>query len=214
MQIFRQVLRHPLGQRRDQHAFMPLGHAVALADQVVDLPLDGSNENLGVEQAGRADDLLGNLTGTLALKLARRRGNVDCLSDLAFKLREGQRAVVKGARQTEAVIDKALLTAAVAGVHRTDLRQRHMALVHEQQKVLGEIVQQRHRRRPGCTTGDHARIILDPAAKADLLQHLDVIHRPLADTLRLQQLVVLLEPPLALLHLPLDLKDRAVQLFA
>ena len=87
-----------------------------------------------------------------------------------------------------------------------------MALVHEQQKVLREIIQQRHGRRAGRTAGNDAGVVLDAAAEADLLQHLDVIHRALADALGLKQLVVLLEPALALLHLPFDLEDGAVEL--
>ena len=132
----------------------------------------------------------------------------------ALKLIEGQGTVVKGAGQAEAVVHKAFLAAAVAGVHGAHLRQRHMAFVHEKQEILGEIVQQRHGRCAGCAAGDYAGIVLDAAAKADLLQHFDVIHRPLADALRLQQLIVFLEPFFAFLHLFFDLKDGAVELFA
>ena len=89
-----------------------------------------------------------------------------------------------------------------------------MALVHEQQKVLREVIQQRHGRRAGRTAGNDAGVVLDAAAEADLLQHLDVIHRALADALGLKQLVVLLEPALTLLHLALDLENGAVELVA
>ena len=88
-----------------------------------------------------------------------------------------------------------------------------MTLVHKEQEVFGEIVQQGHRRRARRSAGDHPGIVLDAAAEADLLQHFNVIHRPLTDALRLQELVVLLEPRFALLHLPFNLHNGAVEFF-
>ena len=89
-----------------------------------------------------------------------------------------------------------------------------MTFVHKEQKILGEIIQQRHGRGAGRASGDHPGIVLYAAAKADLLQHFDVVHGSLADALRFQKLVVRFEPTLALFHFLLDLEDGAVQLFA
>ena len=169
LQISCQILCHFFRQRRDEHALLPRDHGVAFADQIVDLPLDGTHVDPRIKQTGRADDLLDNLPGALALELCRSRRDIDGLPDLALELREGQRPVVERARQAEAVIDQALLAAAVAGVHRAHLRQCDVALVDKEQKILREIVQQRHRRRARRAAGNHAGIVLDAAAKANFL---------------------------------------------
>ncbi len=59
---------------------------------------------------------------------------------------ELQGAVIVGAGQAEAVLHQALLAGMVAVVHGPHLRQRHVALVHEQDEIVGEVVQQRHGR--------------------------------------------------------------------
>ena len=84
-----------------------------------------------------------------------------------------------------------------------------MALVYEQDEVVREVIQQRHRRRARLAPGDHAGIILDPAAVAQLLHHFHIKLRALGDTLRLKQLVVFAEGRHTLLHLAADLSDGA-----
>ena len=106
---------------------------------------------------------------------------------------EGQGPVVEGAGQPEAVAHQTLLPGPVAVVHGPDLGQGHVALVHKQQEVLGEVVQQRHGRGAHRAARDDPGIVLDAGAVAQLLHHLDVVEGPLADALGLQQLVVLLE---------------------
>ena len=130
------------------------------------------------------------------------------------ELLEFQRTVVEGGGQAEAVLDQRLLARPVAAVHRAHLRQRDVALVHEKQKILREIVQQRHRRAAGGAVGDHAGIVLDAGAVAELLHHFDVVIGTLADALRLEQLVVFLEILHALVALRADTRDGGVQLFA
>ena len=58
-QVLGQVLRHALGERRDQHAAALCGDGAALGEQVVDLPLHRPDLGHGVDQPGRADHLLG-----------------------------------------------------------------------------------------------------------------------------------------------------------
>ena len=109
LQIRRQILGHFLCQRRDEHALLALNDAVAFADEVVDLPVDGPDLDLRVQQARRTDDLLGDLPGAAALVFARRGGDVDGLMDLFLEFRERQWAVVERARQAEAVFHQTLL---------------------------------------------------------------------------------------------------------
>ena len=209
MQIGRQILGHLLGQRRDERALTARRDLVDLADQIVDLPLDGPDEHLRVKEARGPDDLLRNLTGAFALVFAGRRGDVDRLMDLGLEFIEFQRPVVIRRRQAEAVVHKTLLAGMVAVVHGAHLRQRDVALVHEQQEIVREIVDQRGRRRAGRTSCNDAGVIFNAGAEADLRQHLQIVLRPLPDALRFEQLIVLLEEFDALPHLRLDVLHRA-----
>ena len=123
-----------------------------------------------------------------------------------------QWAVVIRTRQAEAVLDKRVLARAVAAVHGAHLRQRDVALVDKEQKVLREIVQQRHRRAAGGAAADDARIVLDAGAVAKLLHHFNVIVRALADALRLEELALLLERFHTRVALGADLADGALHL--
>ena len=158
-------------------------------------------------------DLLHHLVRPLPLVGAGRGGDEHRLADAALELLEPQGPVIKGAGQAEAVAHQALLPRPVAIVHGPDLGQRHMALIHEQQKVLGEKVQQRHGGRPGGPVGDDAGIILDAGAIAQLRHHLHVVFRPLADPLGLHQLAVVCKGLHLLLHLLADLSQRLVHFF-
>ena len=80
------------------------------------------------------------------LPVARRRRDVDRLRARALELLEVERPVVERRRQAEAELDERLLARAVAAVHAADLRDGHVALVDDEQEVLGEVVEQRGRR--------------------------------------------------------------------
>ena len=56
--VLGQILGHALGQRGDEHAVALLGALADLGEQVVDLVRDRADLDLGIEQAGRPDDLL------------------------------------------------------------------------------------------------------------------------------------------------------------
>ena len=209
LQIPRQILGHLLCQRRDKRPLALCRRRVDLADEVVDLSLDRSDKDLRVKQAGGPDDLFGDLAGAFALIVRGRGRDVDGLPDAAVELVERQRPVVIGRRQTEAEVDERLFSRPVAVVHRPHLRERHVALVDEQQKILWEIVQQGHRGAARCAFGDDARIVFDARAVAQLLHHLNVIVHALTDALRLEQLTVVGEEFHALVALLADLTDRA-----
>jgi hypothetical protein len=57
-QVVGEVLGHLLGQRRDEHPLVPSARVRISCEQVVDLALGGLEDDLGVDQTGRADDLL------------------------------------------------------------------------------------------------------------------------------------------------------------
>ncbi len=56
--VLRQVLRHPLGQRRDEHPLACRRARADLGQQIVHLAADRPHLDDGIEQAGRPDDLL------------------------------------------------------------------------------------------------------------------------------------------------------------
>ena len=211
-EVFGEILRHFLGQRRDQHALIARRPLVDLPNEIVDLPRHGAHFDSRIEQTRGTDDLLHDLVGVVALIVRRGGGDIDRLPHPLLKLREFERAVVKRARQAEAVLHQIFLAGAVAVIHRPHLRQCDMALVHKQQEIFREIVHQRVRRRADRPPLNDARIVLDARAVAQLLHHFNIIGRALADALRLHQLLIFLEIRLPLVQIVSDLRDGALQL--
>ena len=123
----------------------------------------------------------------LQLVGARRGRHVEGLAHERRELVEGQRPVVEGRRQAEAVLDERLLARAVAGVHAADLRHGHVRLVDDDERVLRQVVDQGGRLLARLAPGEVARVVLDAVAVADLAQHLHVEERALLEPLRLQQ---------------------------
>ena len=114
---------------------------------------------------------------------------------------EAQRPVVHAGGQAEAVFGERRLAAEVAAIHAADLRHGDVALVGEDERVVGQVFEQGRRRLAGLAAGEIARIVLDAGAGAGRLQHLEVEHGALLEPLRLQQaagVVELVEPLLQL----------------
>ncbi len=63
-----------------------------------------------------------------------------------------------------------------------------MAFVDDDERVLGQVIEQRRRRGTGRAAGEMARVVLNPVAVADLADHFEVEHRPLVQPLRLEEL--------------------------
>ena len=125
-----------------------------LRHQIVDLTGDGAYLHPGVQQTRGADDLLHHLIGVGLFEVSGGGGDIHRLMEPLLEFLELQGAVIEGAGQAEAVLH--LLAGVVAVVHGPHLRQRHMALVHEQHEIVGEEVQQRHGRGACGTLGDDA----------------------------------------------------------
>ena len=192
-QVVREVLAHLLGERGDQRALVAVDALADLPHQVVDLVARLAHLDLGVDDAGRADDLLDDLRRVRALVLARRGRHEHELRRDREELLERLRPVVERARQPEAVVDQRLLARAVALVHAADLRHGLVRLVDEADEVVGEVVDQAVRPRAGRARVEDPRVVLDPGAEPDLAQHLHVVLRALAQPVRLEQLALRLE---------------------
>ena len=82
----------------------------------------------------------------------------------------------------------------IAIVHATHLRQRHMALIHQQQPIIRKIINQRRRLLTRFTIRQIARIILNSLDKSRLAQHLKIVFGTLAQPLRLEQFAIFFKP--------------------
>ena len=208
-QVGGQVLGHALGQRGDQHP-LALVHALAdLLQQVVDLPLGGLDDDPRIDQAGGADDLLDDAVAALHLVVPRSGGQVDGLPDAVLELGEGERPVVQGGRQAEAVIDQCALAGRIALVHGTDLRDGDVRLVDDQEEVLREVVEQCVGRGARGAAVDVHGVVLHARARADLAEHLQVVGGAHAQALGLQEPAVALQDGQTLGELALDALDGA-----
>ena len=80
------------------------------------------------------------------------RGYEQDLVDLLLELLKTQRTVVLGAGKTESIVYQSRLARLVSVVHGSKLRQCHVRLVNDDQEFIREVVQQRLRRRPRCSS--------------------------------------------------------------
>ena len=209
-----QVLRHLLGKRGYEHALVAVGALLRLVDDVVDLACTAAHDDLGVQQARGADDLLHLLLADLQLVIAGRCRHVDELRHALLELIEAQRTVIQTAGQPEPMLGQGDLAAAVSFVHAADLRHRHMALVDDAQEIVREIVDERVRGLSGLTSVEMPGVVLDAAAKSHGLQHLKIIVHAHLQPLGLKQLALLLELLQALAQLLLDGFDGVLHLRA
>ena len=97
-QVVGQILGHLLRQRRHEHALAHLLAAADLGEQVVDLVLRRAKLDLGVDDPGRADQLLRDDGRVAELERPGRRRDEDELVDLAEELVEAERPVVERRR--------------------------------------------------------------------------------------------------------------------
>src|SRR3954469_17623864 len=209
--VLRQILGHALGQRRHQDTLALLGPLAYLLEQIVHLLRDRPHLDHRIDEPRRTDDLLDyDPFALLQFVLCRRRAHEDDLVHQIFPLLELQRAVVERAREPEAVLDQRLLPRPVAAVHGADLRNRLVRLVHHEEVVLGEVVEQARRRIAGFAAGEMARVVLDALAEAHLLDHLQVEHRPLLEPLRLEKLFLRSQQGEPLPQLLADVVDGAL----
>lgn len=204
------LLGHPLGERGDEDALVALGAALDLLEQVVDLALGRLDDDLRVDEAGGADDLLDDAVGDAHLVAAGGRGEVDRLADALLELLPLERTVVHRRGQAEAVLDERALAGGVALVHRADLRHGHVRLVDHDEEVVGEVVEEAVRRLARLAAVDVPGVVLDARAESDLLHHLEVERGAHPEPLGLEQLALLLEIGEPHLELLLDRVDRAV----
>jgi len=89
-----------------------------------------------------------------------------------------------------------------------------VALVDDQQRILGHVIEQARRRLARRAARQIARVVLDARAIAELVDHLQIELRALLQPLRLEQLVLAAQRLQALGELGLDLVERVQQALA
>src|SRR4030095_11652991 len=92
--VIAQILRCPLGQRRDENALALLDPLPAKLHRLVDLILERTHRNIRVEQAGRANDLLDDEMSSARVNIERfnrliRAGGADLLPLAGHSKRNG-----------------------------------------------------------------------------------------------------------------------------
>ena len=78
-------------------------------------------------------------------------------------------------------------------IHAVKLRDGLVRFVDEHQEVAREIIEQRGRRLAGQTSGEVARVVFDAVAVAHGLDHFEIEHRALVNSLRFDQSSLLFE---------------------
>src|SRR5574344_1718924 len=204
MQVARQVLGAPLGERGDEDAVLSGRDLPDLRLEVVDLVRERADLHLRIEEPGRTDHLFRHRLRHRVLVVPWRCRTVNDLIHLRVKLVERERTVVLGARQTESEFHELFFPRLVAVVHSPDLRNGHVALVDDREESFGEIVDEALRRAAGGAAGQRTRIVLDAVAVAELAHHLQVVLGPFLQSLRLEELALRLEVHEALGKLRLD----------
>ena len=66
---------------------------------------------------------------------------------------DAARTVVQCGWQTESIIHQILFSGTIACIHSSDLRNRHMRLIYDQQEIITEEIQQCARSLPGFSAG-------------------------------------------------------------
>ena len=145
-QIVGEVLRHPLGEGRHQHPLLFAGPVTDLPKQIIHLAVGGPHLHDRIEHPGGPDHLLSHLIAAyLQLPVPRRGTHKHGLAGLRPKLFPLQRAIVRCTGQAEAMVNQNFLAGLVAVVHRLQLGAGHMAFIHDQEPIVGEIINQAFR---------------------------------------------------------------------
>ena len=160
-----------------------------------------------VNQTSGTDDLLHNLRAVLSLVTTRGCTGADQRPDAFFKFGKGERPIVARGRQAEAVLNKRLFAALISRIHACNLRDAHVRLVNNGEKVLAKVREERVGRRSCRAAGEVPRVVLNTRAVAHLADHSNVVGSAALETLGLQELAGLFKFLKTLGELKLDRFD-------
>ena len=104
-----------------------------------------------------------------------------------------ERAIVVRRREAEAVLDEVRLARPVALEHAVRLRDGLVALVDDEQEVVGEEIEQAIRGLSVFAAVEVPAVILDTVAVTELFYHREIVARPLLEAMRFEHLPLCLE---------------------
>ena len=207
-EILGQLFCHALGESGDECAFATLGAAANLFEEVVNGEIRVAHLNLGVEQPRGANHLIDIYTAALLQFIVGGGGaDIDGLRHDGSELFKFQRTIVESCGKPEAIVDEALLAAAVAAIHRPNLRHGDMALIDHEQKIFWKEVEQTVGASAGSSAIEIAAIVFDARAMPQFANHLNVVADALFQAFGLERLAHLLEECHLLHHVILNLAD-------
>ena len=188
------LLGRTLGKCGYNNLLVALYADIYLLDKVVNLILRATHLKWWVDKSRRTYNLLNYCTFRADnLIVCWGCTNIERTTRKLLKLLEAQRTVVPCCRESETVLDKVLFSGSIASKHCAHLRNGDVALVDNEQKILGEVVQKAEWTRTCSTTIKVSRVVLNAWAVAKLLNHLKVVLHALLYTLCLGWTPLLLE---------------------
>ncbi len=123
----------------------------------------------------------------------RRSGNVNRLMHMFAKFIEHERAIIQCRRQTESKINQRLLARPIAIEHAANLGNAHVRFVHDQQKIIGEVIKQCPRRLSSGAAIHVAAVVFDARAVAQFFHDFKIVHGALFESRCFQHLAVALQ---------------------
>ena len=106
-------------------------------DEIVDLGFHRADDDRRIDEAGGADDLLGeDAAGLVHFPGAGRGRDVDGLRAHGVPFLEAQRPVVDAGGQAEAIFGERRLAVEVAAEHAADLRDGDVAFIDEDEGIV------------------------------------------------------------------------------
>src|SRR5690625_1826335 len=100
--------------------------------------------------------------------------NNDSLPHSLFKLLWLQWSIIQRRWQAKAKLDQRLLAGAIPEIQTAHLPHRYMTLVDEHQGIVRQIINQGWRGIARRCAGEMARVVFNPFAKPQLIEHLHI----------------------------------------
>src|SRR5438552_10586733 len=142
-EVFTEIFGPAVGERGDENALVFFRAFPNCFEDIVNLAFDGTNFDLRVDEARGANDLFDEgAAGARQFVRTGSGGNVDDLVEAVFEFLEGERAIVERAGHAETVVDESLFAGTIAVVHGADLRDGLVRFVDEEEKIVGDVVEQ------------------------------------------------------------------------
>ena len=131
-------------------------------EHVIDLSEDRTHFDFGIDESGGADDQFGVSVPRLFHFIFRRgRRNVEQILGNFLEFGKLQRTVVQRRGKAESMLDQGFLPGTVTEEHASQLRQRDMTFVDEDQRIRGHVIDQGCRRASGWTSLQDPAVIFD-----------------------------------------------------